>query len=120
MGRVVLEEDYDADTDEFVEVTSFPLLPSPDGAYLEAEVGELSMPAEFITKLQLVEDYPEDRFDFIFADYSTTAPVADAAVSPPADAPVPVPLAERIRPRIPEGTSDLVADISTRIEEIRT
>ena len=120
MGRVVLEEDYDADTDEFVEVTSFPLLPSPDGAYLEAEVGELSMPAEFITKLQLVEDYPEDRFDFIFAEYSTTAPVADAVVSPPADAPVPVPLAERMRPRIPEVTSDLVADISTRNEEIRT
>ena len=54
MGRVVLEEEYDADTDEFVEVTSFPLLPSPDGAYLEAEVGELAMPAEFITKIQLV------------------------------------------------------------------
>ena len=120
MGRVVLEEEYDADTDEFVEVTSFPLLPSPDGAYLEAEVGELAMPAEFITKIQLVEDYPEDRFDFIFTEFSTTAAVADSAVSPPVDAPESLPLAERIRPRIPEATSDLVADISSRNEEIRT
>ena len=119
MGRVVLEEEYDPDTDEFIEVKSFPLLPSPDGAYLEAEVGELSVPAEFITKIQLVEDYPEDRFDFIFSEYSTTALVADAAVSPPPDAPGSLPLAERIRPRIPEATSDLVADIGARNEEIR-
>jgi len=119
MGRVVLEEEYDAETDEFIEVTSFPLLPSPDGSYLEAEVGQLSMPAEFITKIQLVEDYPEDRFDFIFAEYSSTAPTVDAAVSPPADAPGSLPLAERIRPRIPESTDDLVADISERNEEIR-
>ena len=120
MGRVVLEEEYDADTDEFVEVTSFPLLPSPDGAYLEAEVGELAMPAEFITKIQLVEDYPEDRFDFIFTEFSTVAAAADGAVSPPIGAPESLPLAERIRPRIPEATSDLVADISARNEEIRT
>ena len=120
MGRVVLEEEYDADTDEFIEVTSFPLLPSQDGGYLEAEVGELSMPAEFITKIQLVEDYPEDRFDFIFTEFSTTAAVADSAVSPSVDAPESLPLAERIRPRIPEATSDLVADISSRNEEIRT
>ena len=94
-------------------------MPSPDGSYLEAEVGQLSMPAEFITKIQLVEDYPEDRFDFIFAEYSSTAPTVDAAVSPPADAPGSLPLAERIRPRIPESTDDLVADISERNEEIR-
>ncbi|RZP28676.1 DUF3347 domain-containing protein [bacterium] len=120
MGRVVLEEEYDADTDEFVEVTSFPLLPSPDGVYLEAEVGELAMPAEFITKIQLVEDYPEDRFDFIFTEFSTVATAADVGVSPAVDAPESLPLAERIRPRIPEATSDLVADISSRNEEIRT
>ena len=119
MGRVVLEEEYDPDTDEFIEVKSFPLLPSPDGAYLEAEVGELSVPAEFITKIQLVEDYPEDRFDFIFSEYSTMALTADAAVSPAPDAPGSLPLAERIRPRIPEATSDLVADIGARNEEIR-
>ncbi len=120
MGRVVLEEEYDADTDEFVEVTSFPLLPSPDGAYLEAEVGELSMPAEFIAKIQLVEDYPEDRFDFIFTEFSTVAAIADAAVSPPAGAPESLPLAERIRPRIPDATSDIVADIGSRNDEIRS
>lgn len=119
MGRVVLEEEYDADADEFVEITSFPLLPSPDGSYLEAEVGELPMPAEFITKIQLVEDYPEDRFDFIFTEFSTVAALADVAVSPPVDAPESLPLAERIRPRIPDATSDLVADINSRNEEIR-
>ncbi|MFP6573481.1 MAG: hypothetical protein VB674_12790, partial [Vicinamibacterales bacterium] len=53
-------------------------------------------------------------------EYSTTAPVADAAVSPPPGAPGSLPLAERIRPPIPEATSDLVADIGLRNEEIRT
>ena len=41
-------------------------------------------------------------------------------MSPPPDAPGSLPLAERIRPRIPEATSDIVADIVARNGQIRT
>ena len=65
-GRAVLEEEYDEETDEFLEVVAFPLLPSPDGAYLEAKVGEIQAPAEFTAKILFVEDFPAERFDFYF------------------------------------------------------
>ncbi len=116
MGRVVLEEDYDPATDEFIEVESAALLPAPDGAYLEAEVGDRPLPADFIAKLRMVEDYPEDRFDFIFAELTADAPIR--TVTAPTDIPATLPLAERIRPRIPERTLDIVSGISARNEEI--
>ena len=50
-GRVVLEEDYDPDTDEFIEVVAFELIPSPDGSFLEAVVDDLQAPAEIIAKV---------------------------------------------------------------------
>ena len=116
MGRVVLEEDYDPATDEFIEVEAAFLLPSPDGAYLEAEVGDRSLPADFIAKIQMVEDYPEERFDFIFSEPTTVAPVRTVAAA--TDIPATLPLAERIRPRIPEATRDIVSGIDARNEEI--
>lgn len=117
MGRIVLEEEYDAESDEFVEVRSAALLPSPDGAYLEAEVGDQPFPAEMIAKIRVVEEFPEDRFDFIFSEFSSAEPdVVDT--SPAAAVPETLPLAERIRPRIPELTSDIVQGISERNDEI--
>ena len=116
MGRVVLEEDYDPATDEFVELESAALLPSPDGAYLEAEVGDRPLPADFIAKIRMVEDYPEDRFDFIFTELTSDAPARTVAAAP--DVPAALPLAERIRPRIPERTLDVVDGIRARNEEI--
>ena len=116
MGRIVLEEDYDPATDEFIEVEAAALLPSPDGAYLEAEVGDRALPADFIAKIRMVEDYPEDRFDFIFSAMTSDAPVRTVAAAP--DIPATLPLAERIRPRIPERTLDIVSGISARNEEI--
>jgi hypothetical protein len=116
MGRVVLQEDYDPATDEFIEVEAAFLLPSPDGAYLEAEVGDQPLPADFIAKIRMVEDYPEDRFDFIFSELTTDAPVRTVAAA--TDVPATLPLAERIRPRIPEATRDIVSGIDARNEEI--
>ena len=116
MGRVVLQEDYDAATDEFIEVEAAALLPSPEGGYLEAEVGDRALPADFIAKLQMVEDFPEDRFDFIFSERTSDAPVR--TVTAATDVPATLPLAERIRPRIPEGTRDIVSSIDARNDEI--
>lgn len=116
MGRVVLQEDYDPATDEFIELESAFLLPSPDGAYLEAEVGDQPLPTDFIAKIRMVEDYPEDRFDFIFTELTSDAPVLTVPV--PTDVPATLPLAERIRPRIPEATRDIVSGIDARNDEI--
>ena len=120
-GRAVLEEDYDEATDEFIEVTAFDLLPSPDGAFLEAVVGDLDVPAEVTAKVVFVEDFPEERFDFIFAEYSAAA--ADAADTRTSTvmtgAPTSVPLADRIRPPIPELTSDIVSAIAGLDQELQ-
>ncbi|MCY4075859.1 MAG: hypothetical protein OXH04_10575 [Acidobacteria bacterium] len=117
MGRAVLEEEYDAATDEFREVTAFAMLPAPGGAYLEAEVGDVGVPAEIIARLQFEEDFPEERFDFIFAGFSGDAPRETLTLDRP-NVPPALPLAERIRPRIPERTSDIVGGIEARDREI--
>ena len=117
MGRAVLEEEYDAATDEFREVTAFAMLPAPGGTYLEAEVGDLPTPAEITAKLQLADDFPEDRFDFIFAGFSGDAPRETLTLDRP-NVPAALPLAERIRPRIPELTGDIVSGIQARDQEI--
>ena len=119
IGRVVLDEEYDSSTDEFIELNTFPLLPSSDGSYLEASVGDLPIPAEVITKIKILEDFPEDRFDFIFADFSTESVALDVDTNL-AGATETLPLAERIRPRIPDQTSDIIAGISTRNDTIGT
>ena len=121
-GRAVIEEEYDENTDEFVEVVAFDLVPAPDGAYLEALVGDLAVPAEVTAKVVFVEDFPEERFDFIFAEYSSAAPAADV-VRPSTvmtGAPASVPLADRIRPQIPELTADIVASIAARDLELQS
>ena len=120
-GRVVLEEDYDEATDEFIEVVAFDLVPSPDGAFLEAVVGDLPVQADIIAKVVFLADFPEERFDFIFADYSVELDLASVAAPSPAmrAAPEAVSLAERIRPAIPDATSDIVAGITARDQELQ-
>lgn len=117
-GRVVLEEEYDPATDEFTEVVAFDLQPSPDGAFLESVVGAVGLPGEFIAKLVLLEDSPEERFDFIFPAYSVAGDAGLADRSPAtagiSEAPTNIPLAERVRPPIPELTTDVLAEISAR------
>ena len=117
MGRAVLEEEYDAPSDEFREVVAFPLLPSPDGSYLEAEIGDMVMPTEVTAKVQFVEDFPEERFDFIFAQFSGRLDLEAPAFSL-GDALAAVPLADRIRPVIPELTSEIVTGLAERDQEI--
>ena len=117
MGRTVLEEEYDEATDEFREVVSFALLPALDGSYLEAEVGELEFPTDITVKLKVMEDFPEDRFDFIFSDFSGGSLDPSVALSV-GDPPIAVPLSERIRPEIPVLTANIVQEIENRDSEI--
>ncbi len=123
-GRVVLEEEYDPATDEFTEVVAFDLQPSPDGAFLESVVGPVGLPGEFIAKVVLLEDSPEERFDFIFPAYSIAGDAGVADRSPAtagiSEAPTNIPLAERVRPTIPELTTDVLAEINARDVTLQT
>lgn len=120
-GRAVTEEAYDADADEFLEVTALALVPSAEGAYLEANVGALQMPADIIAKVVFEAGFPEERFDFIFAELSVESgetPVL-VVVGGVSEAPAIIPLAERIRPRIPAQAGDIASEIASRDVEIQ-
>ena len=71
-----------------------------------------------IAKVIFIEDFPEERFDFVFADYSGEKPETTSTVM--TGAPSSVPLADRIRPPIPELTSDIVASIANLDQELAT
>lgn len=124
-GRAVTLEEYDAATDEFVEVRGFDLFPSPDGAFLEALIPtsdpNYDAPAEFAAKVIFQEDFPAERFDFIFASLTAEETVADAL--PPAvfggDAPEAVPLAQRILPDIPGTAVEIAVEIASRDQQIQ-
>lgn len=127
-GRVVLEEEYNEETDEFVAIREVELVPSPDGNFLEADVGGTPVPAELSARVVFVEDFPEERFDFIFAELSidgggayTTAEAGSGMAPLISDAPESIPLSERIRPAIPEVTADIVsgiADLNQQLQEL--
>ena len=124
-GRAVTLEEYDEATDEFVEVRAFDLFPSPGGEFLEALIPtsdpNYEAPAEFAAKVIFQEDFPAERFDFIFAALTTEEAVADAL--PPAvfggDTPEAVPLAQRILPDIPDTAFGIAAEIASRDRQIQ-
>ena len=121
-GRAVTEEAYDADADEFREVTAFELVPSAEGAYLEASVEALQMPGDVIAKVLFEAGFPEERFDFIFAEFSVESgetPALAVVGGMSSGAPESVPLAERIRPRIPAQAGDIASEIASRDLEIQ-
>ncbi len=123
-GRAVTLEEYDEATDEFVEVRAFDLFPSPDGAFLEALIPtsdpNYEAPAEFAAKVIFEEDFPAERFDFIFGAL-TTEEVADAPASITfgGDAPEAVPLAQRILPDIPDDAAGIAREIASRDRQIQ-
>ena len=118
-GRAVTEETYDEVTDEFIEVTVFDLFPSPDGAYLEALIPNGSVPAEVTAKVIFQEDFPDERFDFIFAELSTEDASGAVVGVTFEDAPEAVPLAQRIQPDIPAEPGQIAVEIAARDQQIR-
>ena len=123
-GRAVTLEDYDEAADEFVEVRAFDLFPSPDGAFLEALIPtsdpNFDVPAEITAKVIFEENFPAERFDFIFGALSTEAAAdAPASVVFGGDAPDAVPLAQRILPDIPDEASRIAAEIASRDRQIQ-
>jgi len=92
-GRVVAEEDFDADTKTTTDVLAFPLSLGEDGTYLEARLDDVALPAELTAKVTFAPGLDEERFDFTFAEVSLdtvsgTAAAPVAALSPVSEPPV--------------------------------
>ena len=117
-GRAVTEEQYDEATDEFLEVTAFDLVPSPDGAYLEALIPNGGVAADVTAKVTFEENLPDQRFDFIFAELTVEGSASAVAGASVPDAPDVVPLAQRILPDIPAGARQIVAELASRDQQI--
>lgn len=114
-GRVIIEEVYDPDTDEFFEVNAFNLVPTSDGSFLEALIDSVELPGEFIAKVQF-GDFPEERFDFLFSKFSSLSNKGSEGV----DSPDSIPLAERVRPIIPSLTINVISELVERNEAVRS
>jgi hypothetical protein len=117
-GRVVTEEVYDSATDEFLEVSAVGLVPGPGGDYLQARFPDENVAAEVIAKVLFQDDFPPERFDFIFAALTIENTVAPTTGATFEDAPVPVPLSARILPDIPDDAAEIAAEIMLRDQQI--
>ena len=115
-GRAVTEEAYDEATDEFIEVAAYDLFPSPDGTYLEALIPNGDVPSEVTAKIIFEEDFPFERFDFIFGTLTTVAPGSSPSFE---DAPDALPLSARILPDVPEQPVDIATEITVRNLQIQ-
>jgi hypothetical protein len=69
-GRAVTREIFDTDTKQTRELAAFPLVPSPNGDYLEARIERLAMPITLSAKVQFEPTGEEARFDFTFSEFS--------------------------------------------------
>ena len=90
-GRLVTKEVFDASTHSTRELASAPLVLARNGAFFEARINPLALPAQMTAKISFGADDKESRFDFSFPAYSkdVSAPApAVAAVSKPAAVPV--------------------------------
>jgi hypothetical protein len=133
-ARLVTNERYDARTRTSTDLTAFPLRPSRDGAYLEARVTGVAIPAAMTAKITLKPDAPEYRFDFTFAAVTkepvpapatraaTASRATPAARSSPPTAPPSTPPASPAGPAatvIPETIPAILAELKARDAEIR-
>ena len=115
-GRAITEEAYDEATDEFIEVAAYDLFPSPDGSFLEALIPNGDVHSEVTAKVIFEEDFPFERFDFIFGALTTLSPGSSPTFE---DAPDALPLSARILPDVPEQPADIAAEITVRNLQIQ-
>ena len=80
-ARAVTRETFDPTTRTAIDLTSFPLVPSRDGSYLEARLDSVALPLTVTAKARLKPDAPEYRFDFTFPATTTEPPRAAPAAA---------------------------------------
>jgi hypothetical protein len=103
----IVKEETDPRTFEAREVKSTPLAPVNGGAYLEAEIDEVPLPANLILQAVFVPGDKEQRFDFTFADFSVDS------------APAAVDVATRLMMDVPDNPGALVKMLVERRETLK-
>jgi hypothetical protein len=89
-GRIVTKEVFDSAARASRELSSAPLVLARNGAFFEARIDPLALPAQMTAKISFGSDDKESRFDFSFPAYSKDvptplpAPVSSAPASPAA------------------------------------
>jgi hypothetical protein len=80
-ARAVVKEIFDPKTKTWRELASAPLVLARNGAFFEARIDQLSLPAQMTAKISFGSDDKESRFDFAFPVYSKDQPAQAAAPS---------------------------------------
>jgi hypothetical protein len=112
-GRIVTKEAFDSRTNTTRELASAPLVLARNGAFFEARIEPLALPASMTAKIAFLAGDKESRFDFTFPAYSRDlpAPAATTTTATPAAAPPAAPTP----PRMPAA---LLTDLRSRREEV--
>jgi hypothetical protein len=115
-ARVVTKEIFDPATRITRELSSAPLVLARGGAFLEARIEPLALPATMTAKISFGGEDKESRFDFSFPVFSkdVVTPAVMSQTAPPAPAPAAVP-----RPAIDSGPgTSLITELKARDEEV--
>lgn len=80
-ARVVTKEAFDPKTRTTRELASAPLVLARNGAFFEARLEPLPLPAKMTAKIRFRADDKESRFDFTFPSYSRDIPSPVASTS---------------------------------------
>jgi hypothetical protein len=115
-GRVVTKEAFDPKTGTTRELASAPLVLARNGAFLEARIEPLALPAKMTAKISFTSEDKESRFDFVFPAYSTSAASPQTA---PADRPTAAAAATAQPAAVDEpGPSSLLDDLKAQNAEV--
>jgi predicted RNA-binding Zn-ribbon protein involved in translation (DUF1610 family) len=112
-ARVVTKEVFDPNTKKTYELASAPLVLAPNGAFFEARIERLAVPAQMTAKISFIPGDKENRFDFAFPSFSKDRPPAIAPSSDRSTDHAPA------RPSGPASAlAALVADLKTREADV--
>jgi hypothetical protein len=111
-GRVVTKEMFDAKAGTTRELASAPLVLARNGAFFEARIDPIALPAKMTAKISFRSDDKESRFDFVFPMHSRDLPAPAAPIAP--DAPSLAPSEERST----QGVSTLLNHLKARRSEL--
>jgi hypothetical protein len=128
-ARVVTKEAFDPKAGTTRELASTPLVLARNGAFFEARLDPLPLPAKLTAKISFSSDDKESRFDFTFPAYSRDTPVAASTSAPPAPAFAPPDTsgasasaqsasADRSTRQAPDGLIDALKAQSAEVESL--
>jgi hypothetical protein len=110
-GRLVTKEVFDSATRTSRDLSSAPLVLAHNGAFFEARIDPLALPAQMTAKISFGADDKESRFDFSFPAFSKDVIVPLPAVVSKA------PATSAAKPAA-GPTAALLADLRARDEEV--